>query len=258
MNYQEEQAMEMEALAAIFGEQFEQKSTTECSVVTLPNAEVAHVSCYLDWVFPKTYPETIPVMSVRNIKGMNEKWSNELVEKLKVSANDFVGGPMIFSLVEIAKDWMTERNLPGIGEDSMHSKMLAQQHEQKRQQEKAAQQQQQSGDSSNSAASGQRKGFKKPDQGGTPVTVETFTKWMNALIKEDLITKPQAESASKLTGRQLFEKGNLKPEESDEIVAGDVEDFDRDLFLDEDVDPDLILEDDDDEAAGDGEEEETA
>jgi hypothetical protein len=236
MNHQEEQAMEMEALSAIFGDQFQQISDSKFSVTLVPNAEVTHVSCSSEWSFPKTYPEVPPELTLTNEKGLSEAWNKELYDKLLNAATDLVGGPMIFSLVEMGKEWLTERNVAGVGEGSMYSKMLAKEHEKQREVEQ------------NSIAKAQQEkrepqSKKKTQEVGTLVTADTFAKWLASYMKEQAV-KVKDESL-KPTGRQMFEKGNLKMQE-DENVAGDVEDFDRDLLLEEDIDPDDLLDDDDD------------
>jgi hypothetical protein len=253
MNYQEEQSLEMEALAAIFGDQFNQISPTSCSILATPNADQVHISCSLEWSMPSKYPEIAPDIIVRTKMGMDDVWCQQLKDKLLSNANDLVGGPMIFTLVEAARDWLTERNVAGVGEGSMHAKMLAKELEkakavEQQQQQQQLQQQQQQGKTKENERSGR---VAKID--GTAVTLETFTKWMQGLIKEELTAKNAAESASKVTGRQLFEKGNVKIEE-EEVVQGDVEDFDRNLILEEDVDLDML--EDDDDALEDEEEEE--
>jgi len=241
MNYAEEQAMEMEALAAIFGDQFEQKSPSSCVIHATPNADQVHLACYLDFDLPATYPEVLPNLTVRSDKGMNDAWNQELKDKLLESGSDLLGAAMIFTMVESAREWITERNVAGVGEGSMYAQMIAKEHEKQRVAELERQQQAKKDEKSSGGGKG-GSGQGKKQEVGTPVTAENFNKWMQGLIKEEARTI--AESASKLTGRQLFEKGTIKAQD-EEVVAGDVEDFDRNLILEEDVDLDMLDDDDD-------------
>jgi hypothetical protein len=246
MNYAEEQALEMEALGAIFAEQFSQDAPNACTIIAIPNADTVHVSCALQWTLPPTYPEVVPELVVRNDKGMDDAWCIQLKDTVLTSAKEMVGGPMIFSLVEVAREWLTERNIAGVGEGSMHAKMLSKELETKKALEQQQQQQQakagSAGDKSGKGGGGP--GGLKRVENGTAVTAESFAKWVNVFVKEETTSLQVTESASKLSGRQLFEKGNLKPEE-EEVVTGDVEDFDRNLLMEEDVDLDMLDEDGD-------------
>ena len=228
MNYDEEIAMEMEALGAIFGDQFEQSSSKSCSILAVPNADEAHVSCYLDWTLPDNYPDSPPGLQVRNNKGLNDKWLQELQSKLTNAASDMTGAPMIFNLVEMSREWLTERNIAGLADDSMHSKMLVRELEKQREKEQAVAEEK-------AKISNSKKDNKKNKDIGTPVTLETYTKWMNLIIQEHQTI--QSQNQNKLTGRQLFERGSFKAEDEEPIVASErEEEFDRELIEEEEVD----------------------
>lgn len=233
----------MEALAAIFDSQFTLNEPNKCTVVAIPNADQVYLSCSLEWTMPPKYPEVVPELTVHNVKGLDQTWQEELKTRILESAKDMTGGPMIFSLVEIAREWLTERNVAGVGEGSMYARMMAKEHEKQRAETKQQQQQQQHQVAVSKSGPG---GSKKKVEQGTPVTLESFTKWVTTFIKEEAASQPITEQSSKLTGRQQFEKGNMRPEE-DEVVGGDVEDFDLDLILDEEVDLDALDDDGEDE-----------
>lgn len=229
MDYAEEVAMEMEALASIFGDNFEQKSSNLCVILAEPNADETHIACFLEWTLPDNYPDAPPALVIQNKMGVTEKWNHELHEALMASCDDLAGTPMIFSLVELAREWLTDKNVKGVGEESMHSQMLAREHEKQREKEQAK-----AAEAKSEQVKEQTSRRKQIDN-ATPVTSDSFLAWMNIRrAKEDVELRARQ---TKPTGRQLFEGGNLQADDGEHVEG---EDFDAALMEEEDVPDDLL------------------
>ncbi|KAK7088059.1 hypothetical protein V1264_022029 [Littorina saxatilis] len=71
-----------------------------------------YVCMTVDFRLPRSYPEETPEMTVRNPRGLGEEEILSLVEDMKKLADERKGGPMLFELIEIAKDCLTEGNVP--------------------------------------------------------------------------------------------------------------------------------------------------
>lgn len=259
---------EMEALEAIFGEEYEKLSNLSCAMTISPNSEPPfYISCVLEWTFPLEYPTVAPELQIRGIKGLNDIWNKELHSKLMKEANDnMLGAPMIFTLVDVAREWLTERNVPGLGEDSMHSKMMRAQYAKQMQVETeaaaatAAQQQGSSNQGGVSKTKSAEATARKQKESGTAVTPETFEKWMRFCVSRE---EGQAKLAlggkqAKLTGRQIYEQGGKAVEVVED--AEGLEDFDPRLLQEgnaeeDDDDDDASTEDEDDDDDEEDEEE---
>lgn len=84
-------------------------STGECSFCTkrlLPHL----VGLSLEVTLRKDYPNEIPDLMVRPLKGVTSKQSKELLEKLVEQAKELVGMQMVFPLAQYLKDWLDEQN----------------------------------------------------------------------------------------------------------------------------------------------------
>jgi hypothetical protein len=73
MSNAEQQAEELEVLSSIFPDELQIESAApthkfKVSVVASPDAEACHVSIYLCFELPSSYPDTIPLISVEPIK----------------------------------------------------------------------------------------------------------------------------------------------------------------------------------------------
>ncbi|XP_025092252.1 uncharacterized protein LOC112562884 isoform X2 [Pomacea canaliculata] len=61
---------------------------------------------------PHSYPDEVPSIKIRNPRGMCEEELQSLLEDMKQMAKDKQGGPMLFEMIEMAKDCLTEGNIP--------------------------------------------------------------------------------------------------------------------------------------------------
>eukprot|EP00514_Thraustochytrium_sp_LLF1b_P003496 CAMPEP_0184525434 /NCGR_PEP_ID=MMETSP0198_2-20121128/10095_1 /TAXON_ID=1112570 /ORGANISM="Thraustochytrium sp., Strain LLF1b" /LENGTH=288 /DNA_ID=CAMNT_0026916891 /DNA_START=27 /DNA_END=893 /DNA_ORIENTATION=+ len=265
-DYDEEQAMEVEALEAIFGEDYEELSSSAPRQVRLKLMPVPGVNAgdenkvivLASFSFPETYPEVLPEVVVEPVKGLTAKHCEELKKIALEEAENLVGTPMVFSLAEQMKDWLVENNRDHTDE-SMHAQMVAKQEAEVREREaeenaakKAAQRLEEDSDEDDD---------KPRVVDGTPVTKESFTEWyvkfaaeVKAREEEELGDKRLTPSQRAggpdafLTGREYFEHKRLgtlpssntgqdaKPINDDEADEEWDADIQEDLFLEEEVD----------------------
>jgi N-acetylglutamate synthase-like GNAT family acetyltransferase len=60
--------------------------------------------------FRKDYPNELPDMMVRPLKGVTSKQTKELMEKLQEQARELIGMQMLYPLAQFLKDWLDEQN----------------------------------------------------------------------------------------------------------------------------------------------------
>uniref|UniRef100_A0A7S3LQI9 RWD domain-containing protein n=1 Tax=Aplanochytrium stocchinoi TaxID=215587 RepID=A0A7S3LQI9_9STRA len=254
-DYKEEQSMELEALESIFLEDYELISVDPIGVSLrlepFPGEEDKnYVGIKACFTFPETYPDVEPDISVESIKGLNDNQIVELVQLLKDEAQNNLEMPMVYTLAEVAKEWLEKNNKEEV-EDSMYSKMIAKQEaiKEKEEEERAK------------AEAAKKKEIEEKQTDvkkyGHPCTVEGFNEWKEKFLAETTEEKEQVDE-NKVTGREFF--ANLKSSTRKELenaeaalVSGDwgtTGDADagvqEDLFLEGD-DPDLDQFDDFDE-----------
>ncbi|XP_019940643.2 eIF-2-alpha kinase GCN2 [Paralichthys olivaceus] len=141
-----QQENELEALASIFGEDFQDlrnkdpwkvKRPPEVHLCLRPNGlnngQESHVTVELQVKCPPTYPDVPPELELTNAKGL----SNENLETLKCELNKLAavrcGEVMIYELADHIQGFLSEHNKPP--SRSFHEEMLK---NQRRQQEKEA------------------------------------------------------------------------------------------------------------------------
>ena len=102
-DYAEEQSMEVEALEAIYGEDFvsEGEGRGRVELVPIPGEgeDVNHVSLTLRFTFPETYPDVAPALDLSSAKGLKEDALASLRGKLLEETEESLGMPMIFGRV---------------------------------------------------------------------------------------------------------------------------------------------------------------
>jgi len=277
--YDEEQEQELEALESIYPEELEILSrekpisfqiavksqlvdpfaNADEKEVGDSNGEIPDAECILKFVLPETYPDALPEMEVVDPEESNldETDVKGLLDKLRTEGDENVGMAMIFTLVSVALDWLTQN------------------HEEKLTKAKEAAERKQA-----ESEEAERKRFE-----GTRVTVETFMAWKMKFDAEmaelKRIEEKRREAEGKtggggnLTGKELFSMnadlddsdikflgddgggggddavvgggggGVASGVEVDETLFQDLEDLDFDDDDDEDFDPDLDDDDDD-------------
>lgn len=190
MDYQEEQANEMEALESIYCDDLEVSDRDPYKFSVAVKSEAGDgdgenegdvgLSCVLKFVFTPKYPEELPLMEIADPVNFEESDLEELRDHLTEEGNQNLNVAMIFTLVSKAQEWVNSKwDEIKLRKESEAEKKLKQQEEE------------------------ERKRFE-----GTKVTVETFMAWKKAfeqdvgsakksLIKVDKETR-------KLTGKEQF------------------------------------------------------
>jgi hypothetical protein len=115
--------MEMEALSAIFGDDFSQSSPTSLTLSIVPNQgedeSSNHVALTLEVTFPATYPEVKPAWSIPSYRGLVSDQISQLSPLLDGCCDESLGAPAVFALGELAREWLADRNEPGQADESM-------------------------------------------------------------------------------------------------------------------------------------------
>lgn len=142
----EEQEMEAEALEAIFDTAFEIRSSSQpfiWAVKLVPvdcggdeeEEEAAnHVMVKLVVNVPLDYPEaSSPELDLEIVKGLSEDNKQELMAVATDEAEANAGMPAVFAVCEAVRNWLTDNNVKGLDDASMHAQMMRKQKEAERQ-----------------------------------------------------------------------------------------------------------------------------
>ncbi|XP_076932611.1 uncharacterized protein LOC143598219 [Bidens hawaiensis] len=223
----QEQEMEIEALEAILMDEFQEihpsesglNTSNRCFQITLSpqddeTDESSTTPVQLGLIFSHTekYPDEVPLLNVRSIRGIHTSDLKVLKEKLEQEASENLGMAMIYTLVSSAKDWLSER----FAEDA--------------------------DDDDNEEAVAEKDEVIVPH--GEPVTVDTFLAWRDRFEAELALerAKLMPESAlttskeKKLTGRQWFESGRASSAKGAVAIDEEDDDEDEDFEFDDDED----------------------
>ncbi|XP_037513133.1 E3 ubiquitin-protein ligase RNF25 [Rhipicephalus sanguineus] len=123
MSSEEESSLdiEIEALKAIYIHELEvscdESKHSTCVKVSLhpataDNAEEQYVRLDLVLVIPPEYPDVLPEITIRNPRGLSDEKIVKIQEDLQDTAQENVGSPMLYQLIEVAKEHLTEENVP--------------------------------------------------------------------------------------------------------------------------------------------------
>ncbi|KAM3594076.1 uncharacterized protein V6R79_001838 [Siganus canaliculatus] len=150
-DYAVQQENELEALASIFGDDFQDlrkrdpwkvKRPPEVHLCLRPNGLSSGEQCYvtvdLQVKCPPTYPDVPPELELRNAKGLSNDNLQNLQNELTKLATVRCGEVMIYELADHIQGFLCEHNKPP--SCSFHEEMLK---NQQKQQEKRAQEEQQ-------------------------------------------------------------------------------------------------------------------
>ncbi|EFA80222.1 putative protein serine/threonine kinase [Heterostelium album PN500] len=142
----EEQQMEVDALAAIFQDDFLSlpapsfsNETFRFQIIVRPffgdldesTQNECHVVVSLTFGFTSLYPTTPPHIQVNVVKGLPNKNAEELEELMNEEANTKLNNQMIFDLCGFAREYLAQHNEKPSGK-SFHDQMVEQQREQER------------------------------------------------------------------------------------------------------------------------------
>ncbi|KJE93688.1 hypothetical protein CAOG_04442 [Capsaspora owczarzaki ATCC 30864] len=189
MNYDEEQAMEVEALMSIYPEEYQEIEQSprqfELRINATPSTEPDMIiTIVFNCTFTPKYPEELPNFELTVEEGLEEEDVEQLKAVVQEQALANIGTPMIFTIASAAKEWV-ESTL-----EARHTaEREAAEKEAQRLHEEAIRAQ------------------------GTPVTRENFLLWKLHFDREldeqrqaNNALKASDERKKKPTGRQLFEQ----------------------------------------------------
>ncbi|KAG8126200.1 hypothetical protein E2320_021426, partial [Naja naja] len=143
-SYQLRQENELQVLESIYGQDFQDlrlgrpwkiHESPQINLVLRPQGLTGDHEVYAKvdlWVkCPQTYPDIVPEIELKNVKGLSNENINLLKSKLEVLAKERCGEVMIFELAEYIQSFLSDYNKPP--SKSFHEQMLKnQQKEQER------------------------------------------------------------------------------------------------------------------------------
>ncbi|XP_024374994.1 uncharacterized protein [Physcomitrium patens] len=225
-DHEGEQEMEIEALQAILMDDIEEIPSLESGLGTSARCfqirvspmdddedEPTDVPVRLAVIFAHTpaYPDEMPLLKVRSLKGINDADIRQLQGKLEEEAQENLGMAMMYTLAVSAKEWLREKfgqvEVEEDSEDDIEKEEVIEKH-------------------------------------GEVVTVESFMAWRDRYEAEVALEKAKlmpdsalmASKEKRIGGRQWFElkAGGKVLEEDDEDIGDDDDDEDIDFSDDDD------------------------
>lgn len=204
----EEQAGELEALEAIFGEDFEVLEQPESGCngarfqVDLTDHADADLKIRLIFTHTTNYPAEPILLVVHVLSGLSTPRRKELQTHLERIAAENLEIPAVYTICEAARDWLADKVVGKVEEEEEDQSSI------KFETLDGTQRDQVEVISSKAV--------------GTPVTVESFAEWQEKFLAEvnALKCKEQLEKEAntKVTGREFFESRNM-------VVSAESESF---------------------------------
>lgn len=112
MDYLEEQREEVETLKSIFPEEFSELSVFPPTfMIRIDELKISSAisSLQLKISLPSKYPDEIPSIEIPNrSNAMPKEFLEELITFLRCSCKEYIGMPMVFGLVDSAKEWINQ------------------------------------------------------------------------------------------------------------------------------------------------------
>jgi len=180
---------------------------------------------------PSDYPSVVPEVQVRSIKGISNRSTLDLQQKLRDEALRSLGAPMVFTFTQMLKEWLDE-HLEGDDDLATSSKEAA------------------------LALAKTKAALDLEFRGvgdGTPVTPENYQLWWENFLKERESLEGVKVKETRQSGRQFFAQSGStalvaearpRTEDGDEGEEGG--EVDWSLFEEDELDTEL-LEDEDEE-----------
>ncbi|CAG9855869.1 unnamed protein product [Phyllotreta striolata] len=121
MSLNERVQEELEALEAILMDDIsitydEQSCLTLIKSTIFPSTanEVnkQYVCVTIEVKLPEDYPDSEPNVQLRNPRGLDDSTVNDLYKSIKEKCTEYLGQPVIFELIELIRESLTESNLP--------------------------------------------------------------------------------------------------------------------------------------------------
>ncbi|KAJ8966559.1 hypothetical protein NQ314_003454, partial [Rhamnusium bicolor] len=79
---------------------------------TANEVDKQYVCVTLEARLPEGYPECEPIVQLRNPRGLDDSTINNLYVSIKKKCTEFLGQPVIYELIELIRENLTESNLP--------------------------------------------------------------------------------------------------------------------------------------------------
>ena len=102
--------MELEALAAIFDEEFRPDDAHPETrfTILINDLDFLKDTIVLSFRYPPTYPEVAPEFDIEPTLQLTGDQKERVREAMAAAAEEELGCAMVFSMVTAAKDWLTE------------------------------------------------------------------------------------------------------------------------------------------------------
>lgn len=71
-----------------------------------------YVCATLEVRLPEEYPDCEPIVQLRNPRGLDDSTVNDLYKSIKEKCTEYLGQPVIYELIELIRESLTESNLP--------------------------------------------------------------------------------------------------------------------------------------------------
>mmetsp|Transcript_1617 Transcript_1617/g.2422 ORF Transcript_1617/g.2422 Transcript_1617/m.2422 type:complete len:250 (-) Transcript_1617:17-766(-) len=237
MDYKEEQCMEVEALEAIYPDEFNKTSSDplqwKIKIVPFANGkDENHVEVTLQCSICENYPDESPSFQIEQVKGLSKDEIEELENLVTNVVEENVGIVVGYTLTEAIREWLVEHN-QSASDNSMHASMLRRMDAKTKEDNLAREK---DGITQDERDAEELLRIKRLE--GTPVTPSTFAEWIDRFIQEQINQNSSAKNMNgKLTGKEMFLQHLVKEEDFDEDEMSDLlQGQDESLFLEGDYD----------------------
>jgi len=212
-DYAAEQADELEALESIFPDELEVLEPNNFQIRVAAEVDEFegrnfNVSFLLNFTYPEEYPDVVPIVALREVKGLDEAQMDALRVVLASEAEDNIGMPVVFTLQSFALEWTEDK--------AAHNLEYAQ-NEKSRKEE------------------AEREAEIAKLTAGTAVTKESFAEW-RANFEAEIASSAAAATTSrrtskgKISGRKMFETNKKMATSEDSQISTDDVVVDTDAF----------------------------
>ena len=74
---------------------------TEVYPCTALDTQQQYVRVTLEIQLPSTYPDTAPVIRLRNPRGLDDSVLEKIEQQIREKCDDYIGQPVIFEIIEV-------------------------------------------------------------------------------------------------------------------------------------------------------------
>ena len=193
MSDTEERAEEVEVLMSIYDTDFAWVAEPdEYRVQLAPPGEGegldVHVSAVLRVKCPANYPsQSIPEYTLEPEKGLSKRQLEEMRELANETSETQLGGPSVFSVCEVLKEWLSDNNVAG-QDDSMYASMMRREQQKgldtKKKEKKEKIAEAADAEAGEMSVDPEEQERIRKRQAGQQVTPESFAAWLSAFEAE--------------------------------------------------------------------------